>query len=123
MNSTLTKTLTAGAAVTKRRIVKYGATAGQAVEAAAVGDAMFGVSADLDAASGDPVDVHIAGLVEVEYGATVAAGDPVTSDATGRAVKAAPAAGVNNTVVGYAHVAGVVGDIGSIILSVGSLQG
>jgi len=123
VNPTLTKSFTAGAAVAKRRIVKHGASAGQAIQAAAVGDAMFGVSGDLDAASGDPVDVHVAGIPEVEYGAAVAAGDPITSDAVGRAVKAAPIAGVNNNVIGHAMVPGVIGDIGSVIIAAGSLQG
>jgi len=122
-NPTLTKSFVAEAAVTKRRIVKVGAADGQVLQAAAVGDAMFGVAADLDAATGERVDVHLAGLVEVELGGTVARGDPLTSDGTGRGVAAAPAAGVNNRIVGFAMVSGVVGDIGAALLAPGRIQG
>ncbi len=43
--------------------------------------------------------------------------------ASGRAVTAAPAGGVNNRVIGIAMVSGVVGDIGQMIVSQGSVQG
>ncbi len=47
----------------------------------------------------------------------------VTTDSLGRAVTAVPAAGVNNSVVGMAYVSGVLGDIGSVIISQGRVQG
>jgi hypothetical protein len=47
----------------------------------------------------------------------------LTTDSSGRAVTAAPAAGVNNGVIGVAFVSGVLGDIGSVILSQGRIQG
>jgi hypothetical protein len=123
MNPTLTKTYVAEAAVTKRRIVKPGTADGNVLLGAAVGDALIGVSADIDAAIGERVDVHHAGIVEVEYGGTVARGDPLTSDGTGRAVAAAPGAGVNNNIIGRALVAGVVGDIGKALIAPGRIQG
>lgn len=39
--------------------------------------------------AGDLVDVHLGGLYEVEAGAAFAAGEPLTADASGRAVRAA----------------------------------
>jgi hypothetical protein len=41
--------------------------------------------------TGGMVDVVRAGLASVRLGGTVAAGDPLTSDANGKAVKAVPA--------------------------------
>lgn len=118
----IVRTYTAGAAIAAKRIVKFSADY-TVIQGAAANDALIGV-ADLAAvATGDRVDVSREGLVDVEYGGTVARGDLLTSDATGRAVTAAPAAGVNNRIVGIAEVSGVVGDIGSVLLSVGSTQG
>lgn len=116
------RTYTAGAAIAARRIVKFSADY-TVIQAAAATDAAVGV-ADLAAvAAGDRVDVSREGIVPVEYGGTVTRGDLLTSDASGRAVTAAPAAGVNNRIIGIAEVSGVVGDIGSVLLSIGSTQG
>ncbi|PCJ57857.1 MAG: DUF2190 domain-containing protein [Rhodospirillaceae bacterium] len=120
---TLTKNFIAEAAITKRRIVKFGTADGQVVQGAAVTDALFGVSADLDAAINERIDVHVAGIVEVEIGAAVTRGDLLTADANGKAVAAAPAAGVNNNIIGHAMVSAVDGDIADVLLAPGSTQG
>lgn len=119
----LIKNFKAEAAVSKFRIVKFGAADEQALQAAAVGDAMFGVSLELDAAIGEPFDVALSGLADVVYGGNVARGDFLTSDANGKAVAAAPAAGVNNRVIGIAMVSGVLDDIGVVDLAPGRIQG
>jgi len=113
----------AGAAVTRRRIVKWGAADGQILLGAAVGDFLMGVLTGLDAAVNEPADVVQGGIADVEYGGVVTRGAPLTSDATGRAVVAAPAAGVNNRIVGFAEVSGVLGDIGAVRLAIGFMQG
>lgn len=113
----------AGAAITRRRIVKWGAADGQVLQAAAVGDFLMGVTTGLDAAVNEPTDVVQGGIVDVEYGGVVTRGAPLTSDANGRAVVAAPAAGVNNRIVGFAEVSGVLGDIGCVRLAIGFMQG
>lgn len=112
------------AVVIPYRIVKFGAADGNVVQAAASTDKLIGTSGRLGAsASGDRCDVTRAGLDEVEYGGTVAAGDPLTSDASGRAVTAAPGAGVNAYIIGFAEVSGVVGDIGKVFIAPGRIQG
>jgi hypothetical protein len=63
-------------------------------------------------AIGDQVDICRDALPEVTYGGVVAKGDPLTSDANGFAIKAAPAPGAKMFIVGYAEVDGVAGDIG-----------
>lgn len=115
----------AGAAITKRRILKFGASDGLLVMSAGAGAAEFSVavSTEVDATIGEPVDAIRAGLADVEYGGTVVRGAPLTSDATGRAVTAAPAAGTNNRIIGFAEVSGVVGDIGTVYVNPGFMQG
>lgn len=113
----------AGAAITRRRIVKWGAADGQILQAAAVGDFLMGVITGLDAAINEPADVVQGGIADVEYGGVVTRGAPLTCDAQGRAVVAAPAAGTNNRIVGFAEVSGVLGDIGCCRLAIGFMQG
>lgn len=121
-NEGLVKTQIAGAAIGAYKIVKPGAAADTVVQAAAATDKSIGVS-DLGAPSGDRVDVIIDGIARVVYGGTVAYGDPLTSDASGNAVAAAPAAGANVRIIGIAMVAGVAGDIGAVRLSPSVMQG
>ena len=122
-NIVLVKNQIADAVINAFSIVKFGTTDGHIVPAAAVSDSLVGVSTDIAAAIGDRADVIVHGLADVLYGGTVTRGDLLTSDASGRAVTAAPAAGVNNVVIGVAFVSGVVGDIGAVIISQGKVQG
>ena len=123
MKPILTESFTAGAAIAPHRICKPGAADGAALQAAAATDAMDGVSDELGAASGARVDIHTLGVVEVEYGGTVTRGDELTADADGKAITAAPGAGVNMRVIGIARVSGVLGDIGLVRLAPGQIQG
>ena len=122
-NPILTKSFLAIAAMTAHRIVKHGANDGEVTPATAVGDAMFGVTTEVAAANGERQDVHLSGAVYVQYGGNVTRGDFLTSDANGKAVTANPAAGVNNRVIGIAQVSGVDGDIGTVQLAPGRIQG
>jgi hypothetical protein len=122
-NEGLQKTLVAGAAVTKNRILKFGADDLTAIHAAGSTDLLMGVSDNLGAASAEPFDVIIDGLALVEYGGTVTRGDLLTADSVGRAIAAAPAAGVNARVIGVAMLSGVLGDIGSVRMAPGRIQG
>ncbi len=71
-------TLTAAAAITKRRFVS---AAGQhEANKNAVGVALF------DTDSGDPVTLQASGIAVVEAGGAITAGDLVASDANGKAV-------------------------------------
>ncbi|MBU0945514.1 MAG: DUF2190 family protein [Proteobacteria bacterium] len=124
MKPVLTENFTAGAPISPYRICKHGAADGAALQAAASTDAQFGVSDSLGAtATGDRVDIFTMGVVEVEYGGAVTRGDNLTADADGKAVTAAPGAGVNARTIGQARVAGVAGDIGEVQLSPGQIQG
>lgn len=123
-NPGLIKTFIAEGVIEPYRIVKFGSTDGKTVKAAAATDALLGVTALVAAgAAGEPVDVILTGAAEVEYGGTIARGDLLTTDSTGRAIKAAPAVGSNVRVLGMAAVSGATGDIGSVLISQGSMQG
>jgi hypothetical protein len=117
--STLSKNYVAGAAATKYRIAKFGNADRVVVQAAAATDALIGVFSELSAALGERVDVERIGIVLVEYGGNVARGDPLTSDADGKAIKANPAAGTRVSIIGYAEVSAVAGDIEAMLLAPG----
>lgn len=121
-NENFIKAVDAEEALAAFTIVQPGANDGGGKVATAT-SALLGVTSSVDAASGDVADVVRAGIAEVIYGGTIAAGDPVTSDASGHAVKAAPAAGANANLIGFAEVAGVSGDRGSIQIARGVMQG
>lgn len=70
------------------RIVAHAATAGMIAQAAAPTDALIGTTDELGKQPNGRADVAMSDLPEVEAGAAVACGDPLTSDAEGRAIKA-----------------------------------
>lgn len=122
-NPTLIKTFAAGGAIAAYRIVRFSA-ADTVVQAAAVTEALAGVTTDVAPLSGERTDVVMGGIALIEAGGAIALTNFVTSDATGRAVAAAPAAGVNNRIIGIPlEPAVAAGDIIRVMLSPGSLQG
>lgn len=123
MNPGLIKTFTAETAVAAYRVVKHGSGDTSVVQAAAVSDSLLGVSGQVPGEVGKRVDIVLSDTCEVEYGGTVTRGDWLTSDASGKAVAAAPAAGVNNNSIGRAMCSGVLGDIGSVMLMGTRIQG
>lgn len=108
----LIKNFTAPAAIAARTIVKFGAADNAVATAAAAADLLIGVTGEVPAAAGERCDVHLGGIVEVRYGGNVARGNLLTSDATGRAIAAAPAAGTTARTIGVALSSGVADDIG-----------
>lgn len=123
LTPTLTKGLNAGGTIEAYRIVKFGADDNTVVKAAAAADSLLGVSTGVPAATGERTDVILSGLAEVTYGGNVTRGALLTADSDGRAIAAAPAAGANVRVIGVAWVSGVSGDVGSVLLRQGSMQG
>ena len=122
-NIGLTKSYLAEAAISAARIVKVGAADYGVLVAAAVSDKIIGISTEIDAASGERIDVVHEGIADLKLGGTVARGDLLTSDASGQGVTAAPAAGTNNRIVGMALISGVSGDIIPVKLQLGTFQG
>lgn len=124
MNSpTLIKTYVAGAAIRARRFAVFGAVDTAVIEATAATDATIGVFEKLDGASGDRVDVVHSGVTELLLGGTVVRGGPLTADANGAGVAAAPAAGANARIGAFALASGVAGDIIPVLVQPGLMQG
>lgn len=133
-NAILIKSGNAEGAIAAHRIVKFGAADGGLLQAAAATDAMFGVSTELSALTGERCDVIKLGDADVEYGGAVTRGDELTADASGRAIAATRHTHTENTgvayvqnaatgtatlqrIIGIANVSGVLGDIGSVAIA------
>lgn len=102
MNPTLIKNYIAEGAVNPFRIMARGTADGQVVQASSATDTLFGTTGELGAADTKRIDVNQGGQPDVEYGGNVSRGDPLTSDANGKAVTAAPGAGSNVRIIGFA---------------------
>lgn len=114
----------ADAAIPINRLVKLGSGDRAVALAAAATDAILGVVNETSPALGERVDVVRVGIAWAEAGAAIARGAPLTADAIGRAVTAAPAVGVNNRIVGFAdEAATAAGDVIRIQVNPGFMQG
>jgi len=117
-NPILTKTFTAGGAVNPYRIMKRGTANGEAIQATGSTAPLLGVSRNIAAvAAGAPVEIDRMGIAEVEYGGSVAVGDPLTSDSVGRAVVATLNPATPPYIIGFADFAGAVGDIRNVLIN------
>lgn len=122
-NPLLNKQYVAEAAINIHRIVQFGSTDDFVIQGAAVGNSLIGVCNFVAPTLGERVDIIHAGIAEVRLGGSVTRGGLITTDATGQGVAAAPAAGVNNSVIGRALMSGVSGDIIKVLVNPGSVQG
>jgi hypothetical protein len=84
---------------------------------------IIGTSDNLDHTDGEMVDVEVRPMGEVKLGAAVTRGDRLTSNASGLAVTAAPAAGVNAQTFGIAAKSGVANEVIPYFRALSVLQG
>jgi len=103
--------LSATGAMAANTIVRFTANRGEVTPATAATDKIAGVLALGASAAGDMVDVAYEGVHEVVAGGTIAAGDPLTTNASGQAIVATFAAGQMRHVIGFALVPAVAGDV------------
>ena len=89
----------------------------------AVTESLIGIFQHTTVAAGDTVRLMMTGISRIKLGGTVTRGDRLTSDAAAKGVTAAPATGVNNSIIGTALQSGVNGDIISVFLAPGEIQG
>ncbi|WP_299370436.1 capsid cement protein [uncultured Tateyamaria sp.] len=124
MIPTFIKSYTALAAVAGYRIVAFADAANDTTvqTAAANTDPVLGVSDRLGADAGQMLDVHRGGLLSVQLGGAVNAGDPLTSDADGKAIAAVAAAGTTVRIVGYADEPGIADDVVDFFFAPGILH-
>ena len=109
--------LKAGAAIAAYRLVEIKTADNEVHQAAADTAKLVGAIGRTAGASGDTVDIAIAGVAEVEAGADVTRGDLVTADADG---KATPTTTAGKRIVGIAMGSAVAGDIFNVLLSPGT---
>lgn len=122
-NPGLIKTYDASGAIPAYSVVKFTTTDFQVAAASAVGDALAGITTEVAAVDGERCDVIHDGIAYALCGGTIAQGDPLTTNASGQVVKAAPATGVNNSCIGRARQSGVSGDVIEVIVDFFVLQG
>jgi hypothetical protein len=101
------------------RIIVNGSSDTQYAQATANTQKLIGISlpgsgptAENMVANGDTFTLITEGVALVEYGGTVNRGDPLTTDAQGRAVQG----GSGNEVIGHALVSGVEGNVGNCLI-------
>ncbi|EDZ8928004.1 hypothetical protein FWN46_08195 [Salmonella enterica] len=115
----LTTAHIAGAAIAARRMVTRDAqpeTEPESVVTATNGKSLIiGVTTAISSDAGDHVDVIRGQLALVIFGGTVKAGQPLTSDAEGRAVPAAD----GDWYLGFAECDGEENDVGSVWIAPG----
>ncbi|MDP2690044.1 MAG: DUF2190 domain-containing protein, partial [Deltaproteobacteria bacterium] len=97
------------ALATQYLIAKFGADDDTLSQATASTEELVGVFQHTTSAANDEVRVMLSGISRVVLGGTVARGAYLTADANGKAVAAAPGAGVNAYVIGQAMASGVAG--------------
>lgn len=123
----LLRNFIADGAIPQYSLVKLGSDAKHIALATGPTDNVIGISASGPAAgnvAGDRVDVTMIGIDRCVAGATFTYGVALTSDGSGRVVAAAPAAGVNNRLIGVALAdCTTVGDVVEVLISQGSIQG
>lgn len=122
-NPGLIKTYDASGTIPAYTVVKFTTTDFQVTAAAAVSDKICGVTTEVSVNDSERVDVIHDGIAYVVAGGTIAAGDPLTVNASGQAVTAAPSAGVNNNCIGRARQSAVSGDVFEVIIDLFTLQG
>lgn len=107
------KSRIAATAIEPYTIVKPSAESNNVTTATAATDNITGVACSINVNKGDVVDIVQGGYAEVRFGGTVAAGDKITSDTQGRAVKAT----AGNRILGISSFAAVENDINEIVVS------
>ncbi len=119
----LVKSYEAMAAIAPYRIVAFGDPAASAriVTASAATQPLAGTTGQVGGAAGAMVDAVKSGIPQVQLGGTVAAGDALTANATGKAIKVTAAGqrtigtaeqpGIADDIIDYFAAPGVVGGV------------
>lgn len=127
-NPGLTKSLYSTNPISPYTIVKFDTVENTVITATAATDLSIGVTNEIgfsatDVTNGAMVDVIMDEVAQVSLGGAVTRGQKLTSNASGQAVVAAPAAGANVQIIGFALKSGVAGDIIPIYLIQSVMQG
>ncbi len=107
----ITKTAEGGV-IPPYRLVVSGSADGLLALATVATSPFIGVSTEVGADDDGTVEAFIEQIPNIEYGDTVLIGAKLTSDSVGRAITAT----VGQNIIGIAMVAGVVDDIGEVLI-------
>ncbi|CNJ03454.1 Uncharacterised protein [Yersinia aldovae] len=105
------------APIAARQMVTHGTVSDEILPAFDGSQLIIGVSTAIGSGIGQTADVIRSQLALVIYGAAITAGQPLTSDADGRAVPASP----GNFYLGFAEYEGAEDDVGSVWIAPGQL--
>lgn len=131
-NTLLDTSFTADAAIANNRIIKHGTGDRNVTFSAAATDLSIGILNGLPpvnggtsgVAAGERLDVTRVGIAWLEAGAAFARGSKITSDAVGRGIVAAPAAGSNVQIIAIAdEAATAAGDVVRVLIAPSVMQG
>lgn len=111
------------AAIAPYAIVAFAGSRNQVRQASAATDPLAGITDSQGGAAGGMADVQFSLFAEARAGGPIAAGDRITADASGRAVKAVKQAGQIVSVVGIAQVPAAEGDIFDVLIAPGFIDG
>ena len=117
------KSLVAQSAVAAFLIIKPGTADMTVVPAAAATDLLLGTADSLNKDTGEMVDLDLRPIAEVKLGGSITRGQPITSNAAGKGVVAAPAAGSNVRISGLAAKNGSADDVIPYFRAPGVMQG
>lgn len=123
-NIVLSKNALAGAAIAAYTLVKQSTADDVVIATAAATDLVIGATQDVAPAAGERVDIAVIGITFITAGAAITRGSRLMSDASGRVITAAAAAGSNVMTVGVAmESATAAGDVIRVNLFPGTFQG
>lgn len=117
------RSVLAQAAIAAFLIMKHGSADNTAALATASSDLLIGTNDALAKATGEMADYPTAGAGLVVLGGNVTRGQPITADAASKGIAAAPAAGVNARIIGFALQSGVADDVIDYQIAPGMVQG
>lgn len=119
MSQILTKSFPATEAVAGMRIAKFTGERNKVALATAATDRLAGVTEPMGAVAGGQLDLIQVGLADLQAGGAFEAGDKLTADAAGKAIKALPVAGQTIHYIATAQDEAVAGDIVPTLISPG----
>lgn len=120
MQSGFIKSRVAAGAIAPWSIAAFTGNRNEVAQAAGSATGLAGITdyLGIDAVCADRmVDLQLTEVADVKAGGTIAAGDPITSDANGAAIKAVKAAGAEVFCIGLAQEPAVVGDVFGVLVS------
>jgi hypothetical protein len=119
----LEKEVNTSGTVAQYTLATPGADDNTCVQASGVTALMEGVFQFAPTTDQPQVRIRMSGISWVQISAPVTRGQPITSDANGNGVPAAPAAGTNNYIIGYALGSGAAGQLIPVLIVPQRIQG